>query len=94
MMSTGQYSTVDEPTQPVTTDPDEVAHHQTTGSGVMTSSSSRGADFYSQCAVLVVAVSSGHWQQHPSEICGEVLFAVFIVVERRDGPGDSDDDIQ
>jgi len=44
-------STEQDPTE---TTPLEVAH-RTTGSG-MTSSSSRGAGFYFQCAVLVVAV--------------------------------------
>jgi len=82
-MSTGQYSAVDEPTQPVTTDPDEVAHHhRTTGSGVMTSSSSRGAGVYFQCAVLVVAVSSGHWIQRGRRSAEECCCSpCFVVVE-------------
>ena len=48
-MSTGQDSTFEDPTE---TTPDEVTH-QTTGSS-MTSSSSRGAAFYFQCATLVI----------------------------------------
>jgi len=51
MMSTGQDSTVDDPTETSTV---EVAT-QTTGSG-LTSSSSLGADLYFRCAVLLLGV--------------------------------------
>ena len=52
MMGTGQGSTFEDPTQMMTTTPIEITN-QTTGSG-MTSSSSGGAGFYSQCAVAVI----------------------------------------
>ena len=51
MMTTGQDSAFEDRTE---TTPIEITH-QTTGSS-MTSSSSRGANFYFQCAVLVVGV--------------------------------------
>jgi len=53
-MSIGQNSTIEDPTDLTTTNPVEVVD-RTTGSA-MTSSSSRGAGFYFQCAVLVIGV--------------------------------------
>jgi len=53
-MTAGQGSTFEDPTELITTSPIEVTH-QTTGSS-MTSSSSRGAGFYLQYAVVVIGV--------------------------------------
>jgi len=50
-----QDSTVEDPTEPVTTSAVDIIQQTATGSSV-TSSASRGVDFYFQCAVVVIGV--------------------------------------
>ena len=74
MMATEQRSTFEDPTEIITTVPSEITH-PTTGSSV-TSSSSRGAGFYFQCAIIVIGFVG-------TALNGLILYALIASKQHR-----------